>query len=132
MESIQSSAVDEETPSETKGPSGARTSEYREKPPPSFMPKKKRKKTEPTSEFGDEVPHEKYTKEFNSGGAGSLRAKRAARPKEKDRNTCSLFIQTDPLIWKHISEQVGPVEYLSFLSYYSEALSPEDDITCKS
>lgn len=35
------------------------------------------------------------------------RSKRATRPKEENKNTCSLFIQTDPLIWRHIGEQVN-------------------------
>lgn len=43
-------------------------------------------------------PHKKYSKEANS------RTKRAARFQEK--NTCSLYIQTDPLIWRHIRESI--------------------------
>lgn len=44
-------------------------------------------------------PHRKYSKEANS------RTKRAtARFQEK--NTCSLYIQTDPLIWRHIRESI--------------------------
>lgn len=45
-------------------------------------------------------PYAKYSREAN------VRRKRAARPKEENRNTCSLFIQTDPLIWRHTTEQV--------------------------
>lgn len=37
------------------------------------------------------------------------RARRAARPKEENRNTCSLYIQTDPLIWRHIREGIADV-----------------------
>lgn len=37
------------------------------------------------------------------------RAKRAARPKEENKNTCSLYIQTDPLIWRHIRENIADV-----------------------
>lgn len=48
----------------------------------------------------NETPYSKYSREANT------RKKRAARPKEENRNTCSLFIQTDPLIWRHISEQL--------------------------
>ncbi|CAH0559198.1 unnamed protein product [Brassicogethes aeneus] len=40
----------------------------------------------------------KYSKEANEGH----RRRRAARSENK--NTCSLYIQTDPLIWKHIRE----------------------------
>ena len=44
-------------------------------------------------------PHRKYSEEAN------LRTKRAtARFQEK--NTCSLYIQTDPLIWRHIRESI--------------------------
>lgn len=66
----------------------------------------------------NETPYDKYSREanLNSGGSGDTnninrknnnhRTKRATRPKEENKNTCSLFIQTDPLIWRHISEQV--------------------------
>lgn len=46
-------------------------------------------------------PHRKYSKEANS------RQKRATRYQEK--NTCSLYIQTDPLIWRHIRESIPDV-----------------------
>lgn len=85
--------------------------------------------------FKDDLqyPHMKYTKEANlkDSGARSVdddnvddddddggdewhrrahaRAKRAARPKEENRNTCSLYIQTDPLIWRHIREGIADV-----------------------
>lgn len=45
--------------------------------------------------------HQKYSKEANS------RPKRATRFQE--RNTCSLYIQTDPLIWRHIRESIPDV-----------------------
>lgn len=103
MESIQTSAVDEES---------ATAAEQSHGPPYGYRPanggdkalKKKRKKTEPRLDLLDENPYEKYTKEFNDDGVLS-RTKRAIKKKEV-KNTCSLFIQTDPLIWRHISEQV--------------------------
>lgn len=49
----------------------------------------------------DHHPHQKYSKEANSENG---RPKRAARFQEK--NTCSLYIQTDPLIWRHIRESI--------------------------
>jgi len=52
------------------------------------------------------APHNKYSREFNEGSSSHHRSKRATKPKEENKNTCSLFIQTDPLIWRHISEQV--------------------------
>lgn len=109
MESIQTSAVEEEKDSQSQ-PLANHKQKTHLRPP-----KKKRKKTEPTVDLAaEETPFEKYTKELNSdaGGSGSSsRTKRAIRQKEKDRNTCSLFIQTDPLIWKHISEQVLDAYY---------------------
>lgn len=65
----------------------------------------------------DKSPHFKYTKEANfeygggakNGNKRSGRTKRAARPKEDNRNTCSLYIQTDPLIWRHIREGIADV-----------------------
>ncbi len=44
-------------------------------------------------------PHVKYSKEANS------RTKRGTRSYQ-ERNTCSLYIQTDPLIWRHIREAI--------------------------
>ncbi|KAK0168219.1 hypothetical protein PV327_002044 [Microctonus hyperodae] len=51
-----------------------------------------------------ESPGHKYTKEANT--PERHRNRRATRPKEDNRNTCSLFIQTDPFIWRHISEHL--------------------------
>lgn len=40
------------------------------------------------------------------------RVRRAARTKEEqNKNTCSLYIQTDPLIWRHIREGIADVRY---------------------
>jgi disintegrin and metalloproteinase domain-containing protein 10 len=49
-------------------------------------------------------PHKKYSKEANS------RTKRATG-RYQERNTCSLYIQTDPLIWRHIRESIPDVSY---------------------
>ncbi|XP_025152954.1 disintegrin and metalloproteinase domain-containing protein 10 isoform X1 [Harpegnathos saltator] len=49
-----------------------------------------------------ESPGHKYSREANE--PSHRRPRRATRSKEN--NTCSLFIQTDPLIWRHISEQL--------------------------
>ena len=51
-------------------------------------------------------PHQKYSEEANSR---SKRAATAARYQE--RNTCSLYIQTDPLIWRHIRESIPDVRF---------------------
>lgn len=52
----------------------------------------------------DDSPHDKYSEEVNRR---SKRAATAARYQE--RNTCSLYIQTDPLIWRHIRESIPDV-----------------------
>lgn len=63
-------------------------------------------------------PHEKYSKAANWRDFGDsdtdpewhwkshVRARRAARQKEDYRNTCSLYIQTDPLLWNHIRDSI--------------------------
>lgn len=56
----------------------------------------------------EERPAYKYTRQAADKyhqHQGLVRTKRATKQKE-ERNTCSLFIQTDPLLWKHITEQV--------------------------
>jgi disintegrin and metalloproteinase domain-containing protein 10 len=87
MDRIQNSVEDEPAPppESTQGPTKSQVSA----PPP----------LEPNS------PHNKYSREVNEGSSNH-RSKRATKPKEENKNTCSLFIQTDPLIWRHISEQV--------------------------
>ena len=51
-------------------------------------------------------PHVKYSEEVNQ------RSKRAATSaRYQDKNTCSLFIQTDPLIWRHIREGIPDVRF---------------------
>lgn len=72
-------------------------------------------------------PYEKYTKqanwrddkdknytEYDWHVRAHERVKRAARPKEENKNTCSLFIETDPLIWRHIRESIADVSSFSF------------------
>ncbi|XP_073972356.1 zinc-dependent metalloprotease kuz isoform X1 [Rhodnius prolixus] len=81
----------------------------------------------------EEVPHNKYSWEANTGDLSSAgrtkRVIRAARPKEENRNTCSLFIQTDPLIWRHITEQVNHdpektrEEILSLIAHHVTAVN---------
>lgn len=50
--------------------------------------------------------HQKYSEEANN------RTKRAATSaRYQERNTCSLYIQTDPLIWRHIRESIPDVNF---------------------
>lgn len=83
MDRIQNSAVDEDPPPP-----------YHQSP---LQTTKMHANGEPSA------PHNKYSREANEANS---RQKRATKPKEDNRNTCSLFIQTDPLIWRHISESV--------------------------
>nr|XP_024215817.1 disintegrin and metalloproteinase domain-containing protein 10 [Halyomorpha halys] len=111
MERVQNSAVEEDSPENDKRKlpkkynAGKETKNKKEseKTVKSDDLSKHKKTLVSNSEdniFNDS-PYSKYSKEANT------RKKRAARPKEENRNTCSLFIQTDPLIWRHISEQVN-------------------------
>lgn len=85
-------------------------------------PLKRNKLMEAREFFTDDLarPHMKYSQDANRRDDGvksddewhrqsHQRAKRAARPKEENRNTCSLYIQTDPLIWRHIREGIADV-----------------------
>ncbi|KYN13236.1 Disintegrin and metalloproteinase domain-containing protein 10 [Trachymyrmex cornetzi] len=85
MESVQNSAAPDE--------------------PPKTVPSSNQKEPKPNVApwNGDqEAPGHKYSREANE--PSHRRPRRATRSKEN--NTCSLFIQTDPLIWRHISEQL--------------------------
>ncbi|XP_033215236.1 disintegrin and metalloproteinase domain-containing protein 10 isoform X2 [Belonocnema kinseyi] len=74
-----------------------------------------------------ESPGHKYTWEANQ--PENRRSKRATRPKEENKNTCSLFIQTDPLIWRHITEQLHQdaektrEEILSLIAHHVTAVN---------
>ncbi|XP_060840865.1 disintegrin and metalloproteinase domain-containing protein 10 isoform X1 [Rhopalosiphum padi] len=77
----------------------------------------------------EERPAYKYTRQAaDKYHNGPVRTKRATKPKE-ERNTCSLFIQTDPLLWKHIKEQVGydktktREEILSLIAHHVTAVN---------
>ncbi|KAK7601729.1 hypothetical protein V9T40_009170 [Parthenolecanium corni] len=137
MESIQTSAVEDD--SDAKPSNGPRTSESRLMP--AITPKKKLKKAESTTDFANESPSAKYTKEWNShsGDYSSSRHKREAPKKDaKDKkskdaprpmNTCALFIQTDPLLWKHIAETMDNdpertrEEILSLIAHHVTAVN---------
>ena len=51
-------------------------------------------------------PAHKYSKKANAANSPLPRVKRAARENPNKRKSCSLYIQTDPLFWRHIREQV--------------------------
>lgn len=91
MDKVQSSGVDEEPVLLPKA----------EKVSPKF---KKHKPNTPKkiveNYINVEESYNKYSREANEN---SGRHKRATK-REDSKNTCSLYIQTDPLIWRHISE----------------------------
>ncbi|XP_037032344.1 disintegrin and metalloproteinase domain-containing protein 10 isoform X2 [Bradysia coprophila] len=105
MDNIQNSAVDEPPPKRHN------SSSHQTKPG----------NVHHNSLFNQEfrLPHEKYSRDANwrdRSNAGSdddwhaqshERVRRATRPKEENKNTCSLYIQTDPLIWRHIREGIA-------------------------
>lgn len=76
-------------------------------------------------------PYFKYTKEANEENEQyekekyfHKRSRRATPTKEENRkNTCSLYIQTDPLIWRHIREGIADVS-----SIYTVARSTSNKI----
>ncbi|CAG9823304.1 unnamed protein product, partial [Phaedon cochleariae] len=102
MDRIQSSAVEDPPPSP---PPPANP------PPIPYNNKAKHKKYEGEFEGGQKKPkkhegvfeggHVKYSREANEG---RTRERRGARSGETKNSTCSLSIQTDPLIWRHIRE----------------------------
>ncbi|XP_015434819.1 PREDICTED: disintegrin and metalloproteinase domain-containing protein 10 [Dufourea novaeangliae] len=88
----------------------------------------KKPNPQPNAWNGDqESPGHKYSREANE--PSHRRVRRAARPKEDNKNTCSLFIQTDPLIWRHISEQLHhdaektKEEILSLIAHHVTAVN---------
>lgn len=114
MDNIQNAAVDDENV----------------QPPPSKRHNSSSSRTQPengrqNSIFNQEflLPHEKYSRDANWREQTNTandddwhaqsheRVRRATRPKEENKNTCSLYIQTDPLIWRHIREGIADVSY---------------------
>jgi len=94
MERVQNSALPDEPPKTVP-------SANQKEPKPNVLPWN-----------GDrETPGHKYSREANE--PSHRRPRRATRAKEN--NTCSLFIQTDPLIWRHISEQVRKIYFKSYI-----------------
>uniref|UniRef100_A0A1B6LPU7 ADAM10 endopeptidase n=1 Tax=Graphocephala atropunctata TaxID=36148 RepID=A0A1B6LPU7_9HEMI len=130
MDQIQNSAVEEEEVEveqikDTEDSSRHKTKKLPKKYRPSDKEREeKRWKTHNADE--NETPYDKYSKEANTRGG---RSKRATRPKEENKNTCSLFIETDPLIWRHITEQVGfdpektREEILSLIAHHVTAVN---------
>lgn len=100
MESIQNSAVNEETSPVSSSLNVKYTKKHKKATDNSF-------KSKVGQNHDDmEKPMNKYSKEANEGVHN--RRRRAIR-RDDNKNTCSLYIQTDPLIWKHIRESFPEV-----------------------
>ncbi|XP_041970782.1 disintegrin and metalloproteinase domain-containing protein 10 [Aricia agestis] len=91
MERIQNSGVDEDV---TAAPPPSPAHHYS----PSPAPHPNSLRDDPPRHW--EHHHNKYSRAANMEHA---RMKRAAQ-ESKIKNTCSLYIQTDPLIWRHVRE----------------------------
>lgn len=92
MDRIQNSGIDEDPP-----------------PSPPLPPKEKYRKQKKFSD-NDKVQfksvenyEDKFSKYSKAANEDHVRHKRATR-RDENKNTCSLYIQTDPLIWRHIRE----------------------------
>ena len=130
MDQIQNSAVVEAEGKEEEAPVGSvnsneqlRDNKKQQQALKKYLRNKKVKNSSAEREELGEfpLPYQKYSKEANEvngeeDGAEDQkedwhkeaheRVKRAARPREENKNTCSLYIQTDPLIWRHIREGI--------------------------
>ena len=69
-------------------------------PPPAAIPPST---AQPQDDDADLGPQYKYSLEANDPSRS--RVKRAL-PNPNSKKSCALYIQTDPLFWKHIREQV--------------------------
>ncbi|BES95968.1 disintegrin and metalloproteinase domain-containing protein 10 [Nesidiocoris tenuis] len=117
METVQNSAVEPE-PVQTKA--------FRSSKLPSKENGDGGRNYSGDQRFNSETPYAKYSQEANSVHS---REKRATKARDKNKNTCSLFIQTDPLIWRHITEQLGNdpektrEEILSLIAHHVTAVN---------
>jgi disintegrin and metalloproteinase domain-containing protein 10 len=107
MDTVQNSAADDEEEIEI----------VPIKPAPNATAEKIKNQYQPVNNriYDDDSrhPHQKYSEEVNKR---SKRATTSARYQE--RNTCSLYIQTDPLIWRHIRESIPDVSLLFLYKYF--------------
>ncbi|VVC95021.1 unnamed protein product, partial [Leptidea sinapis] len=95
MERIQNSGVDDEVPA---SPSPASHAHHY---PSSPIPSHPNSLRDDPPRHWEHHHHNKYSRASNTGEHS--RSKRASEP-SKIKNTCSLYIQTDPLIWRHIDD----------------------------
>lgn len=128
MDSVQNSADTSAPPPQQQQPSPTPLPQ----PKPQAAPLKGTQQQQRYDDSADEFrqPHEKYSAAANRRQEDEIidgyadgwhaatthdRARRAPPPpqptrsKEENKNTCSLYIQTDPLIWRHIREGIADV-----------------------
>lgn len=113
MDQIQNSAVEEDA--EEEGGDNERLRDNKKEGQGANRSSSEESAREELGEFP--MPYQKYSKEANAARSAKEseqmwhretheRVRRAARPREDNKNTCSLYIQTDPLIWRHIREGI--------------------------
>ncbi|XP_063619543.1 disintegrin and metalloproteinase domain-containing protein 10 [Cydia splendana] len=95
MERIQNSGVEDEVSPSPPAPSANPYPHHI----PSSPPPHPNSLRDDNPRFWDMQYHDKYSRAANSGHSRSRRA-----AKEANRTSCSLYIQTDPLIWRHVRE----------------------------
>ncbi|XP_072939687.1 disintegrin and metalloproteinase domain-containing protein 10 [Epargyreus clarus] len=96
MERIQNSGVDDDPPTTSAStPHGTSPSPHTYQSPMPPPPHPNSLRDDPPRHWEH---HNKYSRAANTGEHS--RSRRAA----PEKNTCSLYIQTDPLIWKHVRE----------------------------
>ncbi|KAJ0178926.1 hypothetical protein K1T71_005701 [Dendrolimus kikuchii] len=99
MERIQNSGVDEEPPT-SPAPLSSQSTPSHNYHSPGSPPPHPNSLRDDTPRFWDSYHHNKYSRAANTGEHS--RTRRATY--DSRRNTCSLYIQTDPLIWRHVRE----------------------------
>lgn len=115
MDRIQNSGIDEDTVSPPVTTASPKFKKHKKAPADGSRAKKT---TPESTNFED--PLNKYSREAND--VNYSRHKRATK-REDSKNTCSLYIQTDPLIWRHIREGFPEVSTLCFPLQSTYALS---------
>nr|CAG4643787.1 EOG090X02I4 [Lepidurus arcticus] len=106
MDSIQNSAVSEEEVELNPHPPKRSPGVNKINEVTDFGPHKSPRDDWETAMAKNHPGYYKYSLEANTGTSENRRrSKRQSKESSSTKGTCSLFIQTDPLIWRHIYEQ---------------------------
>ncbi|KOB66594.1 Uncharacterized protein OBRU01_20986, partial [Operophtera brumata] len=118
MERIQNSGVEEEVSSAGPSPSSPPQNNH---VPVSQPPHPNSLRDDPPRQWDYQTY--KYSRAANSGKHS--RSKRAAPAPVNPASTCSLYIQTDPLIWRHVRKGFPDTreEILSLISHHVTAVN---------